>query len=95
MNNIEPISVSEYEKAWRLEDSLEVLKKINKQRRIILGGDILNKNLQHNYDSWYYESLENDTIIKSVKDSYVKACEYIQAYIKKNGKDFYVIIVTD
>lgn len=90
-----PINISEYEDAWKLEDALCIIEKIYEQKKIILGGDILDNNLQYNYDNWYYEPVDGDNREENIKNSYVEACQYIQDYIKKNGKDFYVIIVKD
>lgn len=95
MNNVRSIKISEYEEAWRIEDSFEVIKYLTKQNKIILGGDILGKKLQYIYDNWYYEPSESNNRTKNIIDSYNIACQYIQDYIKKNGTDYYVIIVTE
>ena len=83
------------ETAWKIEDAILVLEHLKRNNKIVLGGDILTKNLEHNYDSWYYnvDSKQNPRL--NVDGSIGRATEYIANYIHTNGSAFYVIFVID
>lgn len=91
---ITSVDFSNNETAWKIEDTPFVLDYFRKENKIILGGDILTKDLIHNYDSWYYNYDHGHSEKCNVEFAYEKAIEYISKYVQLNGKDFYVIIVT-
>ncbi len=91
---ITSVDFSNNEIAWKIEDTHFVLDYFRKENKIILGGDILTKNLVHNYDSWYYNYDQCQSEKSNVESGYKSAIEYISKYIQLNGNDFYVIIVT-
>ncbi len=91
---ITSVDFSEFETAWRIEDAFLVLLYLKKENKVVLGGDILTKDLIRNYDSWYYNFDDNHSEKCNVEFGYEKAIEYISKYVQLNGKDFYVIIVT-
>ena len=86
--------LSNAETAWRIEDAVLVLEYFKSNARIVLGGDILTQELEHNYDSWYYNIESDEDLQYNIQHSIKTAFEYISSYIKANGKAFYVIFVT-
>ena len=86
---------SDTETAWMIEDAVFVLNYLKMKNEVILGGDILTKNLEHNYDSWHYNVNYGKGHRFNVDCSIKLAFEYISNYIKKNGSSFYVIFVTE
>ena len=85
--------ISDTENAWRIEDAFFVLEYLKNKNKIVLGGDILTKNLEHNYDSWYYNVKLNKNYNINVECSIKLAFEYISKYIQTNGNTFYVVFV--
>ena len=85
---------SDYESAWKINDALLLLEYIKEKNGLVLGGDILTENLEHNYDSWYYNNNPAHDYQFNVKCSIQHASEYICNYIKNNGDSFHVIFVT-
>ena len=86
---------SDYETAWKINDALLFLEYIKERNGLVLGGEILTKNLEHNYDSWYYNNDSARDYQFNVVCSIQYASEYICNYIKNNGDSFYVIFVTN
>lgn len=81
------------ENAWHLKDALFLLEYLHIKGYIVLGGDILDTNLNHTYDSWYYNVDLLRTLEKNAEESYNLAKEYLTRYMKMNGKDYYAVIV--
>ena len=92
---IASVDFSSNETAWRIEDAFGVLKYLKDQNKVVLGGDILTKELVHNYDSWYYNINPSLNYRFNVENGYKSAIEYISNYIRVNGNVFYVIFVTN
>lgn len=90
---IKPVFISENELAWKLSDAFFVLRYMVEHQHIILGGDILNSELKHNYDSWYYNVDTSKDSQENSKLSYDKAVDYLQKYFERNGQNFYVVLV--
>ena len=86
---------SEFETAWMIEDAILVLEHLKSKGTIVLGGDILTENLEHNYDSWYYNIDDSQEHQFNVECSIKAALEYISRYIERNGNAYYVVIVID
>lgn len=84
---------SSFETAWRIEDAVLVLEYFRSNNKIVLGGDILTKNLKHTYDSWYYNVESNQLPKFSIDNSIKMASDYIAEYVRVNGNAFYVIFV--
>lgn len=81
------------EKAWKIEDATLVLQALKSEHKIVLGGDVLNENLEHSYDNWYYQADACKTPQQNIADSIDLASVYISDYIKANGTAFYVILI--
>lgn len=75
-----------FEVAWTYDDVMEVLTQLEKEKIIILGGDVLNKNLEYTYDNWYYQEKDYIGSIEYTRN-------YINSYYQKNGNDFYYVLV--
>ena len=81
------------EEAWRIEDIPIVLEQLHYNGDIILGGDVLTLGMEYNYDSWFYNIDYCISRNSNSQNSYEIAQAYIDAYINKNGKDYYVTII--
>lgn len=92
---VQSINTSNHENAWSITDVIYVLKYIAKQSQVVLGGDILNSDLTHNYDSWYYRVDNTKSEDENVKSSVAIAEKYILNYINKNGINYYVVLVVN
>ena len=90
---ISSVYFSDSEIAWRMEDAILVLEYLRSRNNIVLGGDILTEELQHNYDSWYYNVQSDKSLQFNVGESNKIALEYISNYIEANGNAFYVVFV--
>lgn len=86
---------SNAETAWMIEDAILVLEYLKSKKKIVLGGDILTKELEHNYDSWYYKVEPSQNFKYNVECSITLALEYISNYMKTNGNAFYVVFVIE
>ncbi|MBF0780542.1 MULTISPECIES: Imm40 family immunity protein [unclassified Granulicatella] len=89
------------EYAWLAEDIWEVCEYLERNNRIILGGDVISYdgvNLNSTYDSWHVsrEELNTLNILDYSKYSVNKAIDYITKYIEKNGLDYlYLLVISD
>lgn len=72
--------------AWNYENIMKIIDILGKKKIVILGGDIIDKNLNYNYDNWYYNGGES-------KESIEKAKNYVENYHKNIGNDYYYILV--
>lgn len=79
--------------AWPITDIIDVIMYYVTNNQIVLGGDILNEELEYTYDNWYYELDNAQNKIENSRCSIEKAKIYISNYIKSNGGAFYVDIV--
>ena len=86
---------SNAETAWMIEDAILVLEHLKSKKKIVLGGDILTEKMEHNYDSWYYNSESSPNSKYNVECSIKLAFEYISNYMKTNGNAFYVVFVIE
>ncbi len=87
--------VNDYESAWRITDALDVFEYMFFSNQIILGGDILTKEMKRNYDNWFFNIDRSVSRHHNLVKSYITALDYIKRYMSKNGEDFYVVIVVD
>lgn len=92
-SSIKPVKFSEYEDAYEIAVVPEILEVLLNNNCVVLGGDILTKDMKYNYDNWYYEPLEDVDYLTNVKRSYEKANDYIVKYIEKNGVNYFVVLV--
>lgn len=92
---IQSIGIPGRETAWPISDAVYVLEYYEKRGQVILGGDILNSDLAHNYDSWYYNPPVGRSNNENVELSVATAKRYISDYIDKNGVNYCVVIVID
>jgi len=91
--NIEPVLTSHGELAWHIADVPAVLQRISAHGLIVLGGDILDIEMQYTYDNWYHNVDRSLSKSLNVKSSFDAAQEYIQKYINRNGEGFFVVLV--
>lgn len=70
----------------------ELLKMLRTYNLTILGGDVLNSNLEYTYDNWY---IEKETLDPSKLSSFsIDITEkYIENYVNLNGDNFYFVLV--
>ena len=87
------IYISEYESAWKISCAKSLISEALQNQVIILGGDILNLNLEYTDDNWYYEPNK----AKDINYNSIKSCNCMENYLKKyidlHGVDYYIIIV--
>ncbi len=81
---------------WALtkDDVLNVLKEFKNINVPILGGDVWierDKVMEHTYDSWYCERLENESDSSYVSRSIDKAITYVNQYLIKDNIYFELI----
>ncbi len=91
---ITSIDFSNTETAWKIEDAFLILEHFKNTKKIVLGGDILTENFEHNYDSWYYDTKTDQNMQVNVDCSIKHANDYLANYIKLNGTAFYIVFVT-
>ncbi len=91
--SIPSLTTTSGETAWAISDIFKILDYCKENTYIVLGGDILNENLDYTYDNWYYDTNANIDLKDNSNKSILKANEYISNYIKKNGVNYYVVIV--
>ena len=82
------------ETAWRIDDAVFVLEYLKDKDQVVLGGDILTKELLHNYDNWYYNLDTDQNFQDNIQHSIQRGLDYITNYIARNGTAFYVVLVT-
>lgn len=90
---ISSVDFTRSEDAWMIEDASFVLEYFKNNGSIVLGGDILTKNLEYTHDSWYYNIQSNISPEKNMEISVMTVSEYISNYINMNGTSFYVVFV--
>ena len=92
---ISSIQFTDAEIAWKIEDALLVLQHLKTVDKIVLGGDILTKELDYTYDNWYYNVESRQELQFNSSLSITLATKYITDYIEKNGTHFFVVFVTE
>lgn len=74
----------------------KVLKIIQTNNWVILGGDVLNLEGKHTYDNWFYNPDWTKSIEYNVAQGILKTEQYIKLLEERNGKKFrYVLVITD
>lgn len=78
--------------ALKYKDIKELLKMLRIYNLTILGGDVLNSDLEYTYDNWY---IEKETLDPSKFSSFsIDITEkYIENYVNLNGDNFYFVLV--
>jgi len=87
------VDVFENQIAFLLKDAIKVLDCLQELSVIVLGGDILNFELEHTYDNWYYNINSCISIKENVDTSIIIAKKYLNNYLHKYGGDFYCLFV--
>ncbi len=85
--------VTIHEAAWEIADIPRIVAEACQNNRIILGGDILDKNMDPTYDNWYYEADDSKDLEYNVLQSCRQMTSYLNRYTSKNGRDLYIVIV--
>jgi hypothetical protein len=81
---------------WALSkgSAIRVLLQLEKRNIPILGGDVLEKNgdkFQYNCDNWYY-NIKSSADSRSVKESHLRARDYISNY-PDNENFFFALVI--
>ena len=88
---INPILIKSNEYAWQIKHVNLVMNYLFENDMIILGGDILNKDLNYTYDNWFYEPCKNN--LEDLKKSHEVSINFIKNYTKIHGENFLVVFV--
>ena len=88
-NSIDLQCIGVYEFAWRYIFAVEIIKVLNDNNYIILGGDVYriddkNRRIFSTEDGWYFNKTNKNDVIESCG----KAITYIENYYCKNGDHF-------
>lgn len=75
-----------FELAWTYTDVMTVLKYLEENGILVLGGDVLDKKMSYTYDNWCYQD-------KNYIESIEYAKNYINNYYIKNGNEYYYVLV--
>lgn len=78
------------EYAWRIEEVLGVIEVLRREGRVILGGDVLDRDMEYTYDNWYHNLCDPAT---DCCVSCEKAQSYVQQYLDRFGPEYYVVLV--
>ena len=79
--------------AWKYNEAIEVLSILKNKGIVVLGGDVLNLDLNYTYDNWYFDIDKNNSHDFNVLCSYEKSKCYIEQYYNQFGDMCYYIIV--
>ena len=93
---IKPVKYSEStgEAIYTIEDSLNIAAQMsNAPHEVIWGGDILDSDFEYTYDSWHYDGGMGKSAVQLNQESSICAGDYLQNYMRRNGKHFHVILV--
>ncbi len=94
--SLESLGINEYVWTWR--DALMVINILTSNRILVLGGDVyspIKDGFRPTYDNWYGNRnglIPTDT---DLQHSQSLSSDYIKAYVKKNGENYYFSIVAD
>jgi hypothetical protein len=72
-----------HDRAFSKEDALKIISEVEKFKKPILGGDVLELKggkIQYNYDNWYCDKFPNELQTEYLKRSIDRAKEYITQY---------------
>lgn len=78
------------EYAWQIREVLDVIEVLRKEGRVILGGDVLDRDMNYTYDNWYHNPSDPQT---DCETSCGKAKAYVQRYLERFGPEYYVVLV--
>lgn len=81
------------ELAWNHSDIICVMKSLCENQFLILGGDVLNKDLSYTYDNWYYDYNYALTYEENIHKSFDEAIKYVNNHNLKFGDSFYYVVV--
>lgn len=76
--------------AWRIDEVLDVIEILRREGRVILGGDVLDRDMAYTYDNWYHDPCDRDT---DCEVSTGKAKAYVERYLERFGSEYYVVLV--
>ena len=91
--DLQPIQTGSGEYAWRYSDYAVILNYFQKNSLIVLGGDVLTKDMKYSYDNWYYNPDPEKTMHENVRQSAAVAEAYLRGYQDRHGAEFYLIFV--
>lgn len=78
------------EYAWRIGEVPDVIEVLRKEGRVILGGDVLDRDMDYTYDNRYHDSGDPQNDCEA---SCGKARAYVQRYLERFGPEYYVVLV--
>lgn len=84
--------------AWRWRDALTVINILIGKKIFVLGGDVylrLNDKFEAIGDNWYVNKKNYIATELDLSTSHKVSIEYIEAYVKRNGENYYFSIVAD
>jgi hypothetical protein len=87
--NLEKLGVVEI--AWQKETAVEVIDFLCDNNYVILGGDVYQYDIESNdinptVDGWYTNQKDSTDWFQFVKESKIKAIDYINTYYKKKWR---------
>lgn len=93
IKNVHPLVISSHEFAWKLKEINDVLQWLRENNQIVLGGDIIDVHKNYTYDNWFYNYNSLVSHSENVNISIDTALNYTEKYLKKNGDNYYVVLV--
>lgn len=81
------------ELAWTAGQIPEVMKVIQDNGWVILGGDVLDRRQEYTYDNWYYQPDHRICLAQNVKASMDRCVGYVSEYIQNNGDGYLFVLV--
>ncbi len=94
--SLEKQGINEYVWTWR--DALSVINILTSNRILVLGGDVyspVKDRFRPTYDNWHINRnclIPTDTDLQHAQ---ALSANYIEAFVKKNGENYYFSIVAD
>ncbi len=82
-----------HEAAWDISDIDEIIKEATSNKKVILGGDILNTDMEYTYDNWYYSPDRAKDKEYNVRQSCNHTLMYLSDYMREHGKKFCIVVV--
>lgn len=93
IKKVYPIVISSQESGWNLKDIKDVLQWLRSNNQIVLGGDIIDAQKNYTYDNWFYNYNHLVSVWENVNTSINLALDYTAEYLKRNGDNYYVVLV--